>query len=84
MQVACWPLEWYRGGLRDEDLPRTARAGLLMSSGGLASVLDGGLLNFLIWCYNVFEFKFRLNTRRNCFSRFLRFRGKPNCPASSG
>jgi hypothetical protein len=44
MQVACRPLEGYRGGLRDEDLPRTARAGLWMSSGGLASVLDGGLL----------------------------------------
>jgi hypothetical protein len=44
MQVACWPLEWYRGGLRDEDLPRTARAGLWMISGGMASVFVGGLL----------------------------------------
>jgi hypothetical protein len=38
------PLEGYRGGLRDKDLPQKMRASLWMSSGGLASMLDGGLL----------------------------------------
>jgi hypothetical protein len=44
MQVARRPLECYRGGLRDEDHPRTARGCLWMRSGGLTSVFVGGLL----------------------------------------
>jgi hypothetical protein len=44
MQVACRPLGWYQGGLRDEDLRLAARASLGVSSGGLSSMLDVGLL----------------------------------------
>lgn len=42
MQVARQPLEGYRGGLRDEDLPRTARAGLWMSMVGWPLCLMAG------------------------------------------